>query len=254
MSVKKGKIMCISSAKGGVGKTFITTNLAAIISQLNKRVLILDFDFATGGIAVSLNVPFEKSIYNFMDDYNNNRFASFENYVTKYNDSIYIMAAPKDPRQSMKMDIRFLDILLDKASNYFDAVLIDTNHNLNEINISMMDKVDEILFVVTNDLLDLKNTRSLLSVFKDAEKSNYRILLNNSRDPFKKYFSLYDMKNLLRNNIDYNISSDMFIKNLDIYNIEGKIVAMDPKMPNIFNKDYVTFMTIAADLFGKEES
>ena len=112
-----------------------------------------------------------------------------------------------------------------------------------------MDKVDQILFVITNDLVDLKNMRSLLSVFKDIELTNYKLLLNNSRDPFKKYFSLYDMKNLLKNNIDYIITSDLFLKNIDIYNIEGKIVSLDPKMPNVFNKDYVTFMTIASDLF-----
>ncbi|MBO5096339.1 MAG: AAA family ATPase [Bacilli bacterium] len=249
MSISRGKTMCISSAKGGVGKTFITTNLAGIFAQLDKKVLILDFDLSNGAIGVTLNTPFEKNIYNFIDDYSNNRYKAFENYITRYNDNIYFLASPKDPRQSNKIDPKYIDIILDKATNLFDIVLIDTNHDFSEFNISTMDKVDQILFVITNDLVDLKNMRSLLSVFKDIELTNYKLLLNNSRDPFKKYFSLYDMKNLLKNNIDYIITSDLFLKNIDIYNIEGKIVSLDPKMPNVFNKDYVTFMTIASDLF-----
>lgn len=254
MSTKKGKTICISSSKGGVGKTFITTNLAGIFSLLNKKVLILDFDISNGAIAVTLNTPFEKNIYNFVDDYNNNRYHSFDNYITKYNEEIYFLAAPKDPRQAAKIDSRYIDIILDKAVNYFDIVLIDTSHIFNEFNISTMDKVDQILFVITNDLVDLKNMRSILSIFKDTNTKNYKILLNNSRDPFKKYFSLYDMKNLLRNNIDYTLSSDLYIKNMDAYNIEGKIISLDPKMPNVFNKDYVTLMTLASDIFKDEEN
>lgn len=247
MGRTKGKTLCVSSAKGGVGKTFIAANIAGIFSQLNKKVLIIDFDLSNGGMAVSLNLPFEKTIYNFMDDYNNNRYKDFHNYLTKYNNNISLLASPKDPRQAIKIDAKYIDIILDKATNLFDIVIIDTNHNLNEFNISTLDKVDKILFVITNELLDIKNMRSLLSVFKDVNITNYKILLNNSRDPFKKYFSLYDMKNLLRNNIDYTISSELFLKNIDIYNMEGKIVSLEPKMPNVFNRDYITLMTIATD-------
>lgn len=255
MSILRGKTLLIASAKGGVGKTFLTTNLAGIFASLNKKVLIIDFDLSCGGIAVSLNTPFEKNIYNFVDDYNNNRYKNFSNYVTKYNDEIYFLACPKDPRQAARIDSKYIDIILDKATNNFDVVLIDTNHNLNEFNISTMDKVDKILFVITNDLLDLKNMRSLLSVFKDVENTNYKILLNNSRDPFKKYFSFYDIKNLIKANIDYTISSDLFIKNIDAYQVDGKIITLDKKMPSVFNKDYVTLMTIASDLFqGDDEN
>ncbi|MEG2351617.1 MAG: ParA family protein, partial [Bacilli bacterium] len=49
------KIITVFSCKGGVGKTTMTLNLAGIYSLLNKKVLIIDFDLNSGGIAVSLN-------------------------------------------------------------------------------------------------------------------------------------------------------------------------------------------------------
>jgi len=252
MSRNRGKSLCLFSAKGGVGKTVNAINLAGIFEQLEKRVLLLDFDMTSGGIAVSLNKAFEKTIYNFVDDYNNNRYKDFKNYVTKYDDYIDVLASPRDPRQAAKIDSSYVEIILDKAVHNYDVVLIDTNHNLNEFNISILDRADEILFFVTNDPMDLKNMKSLLSIFKDIELNNYKVLLNNSRDPFKSYFSLYDIKNLLKTNIDYSLSSSLFIKNIDSYIMDGKIITLDPKMPNVFNKDYAVFMTIATDLF--EES
>ena len=256
MAGVKGKSLCISSSKGGVGKTFIVTSLAGIFASINKKVLIIDFDLSGGSIAVSLNTPFEKSLYNLIDDYDNNRYKKFEDYVTHYEKNEYIdfLAAPKDPRQATKIDSRFIEIILDKAVNNYDVVLIDTNHDLNEFNISLMDKVDQILFVLTNDIQDIKNMRNLITVFKDIDLDYYKILLNNSRDPFKKYFSMYDIKNILKTNVSYSLTPELFLKNIDLYTLEGKIVTLEPKMKNVFSKDYITFMTIATDFMESKEA
>ena len=95
--------------------------------------------------------------------------------------------------------------------------------------------------------------KSLLSIFRDLNKKNYKILLNNSRDPLKKYFTLFDMKNILKENIDYEITSEFYIKNMDAYVMNGSIITLDTKTPNVFNKDYTTLMKIAVDMLGKEK-
>ena len=254
MKKKIGKSLCLFSGKGGVGKTILTLNLAAIYSQINKHVLIVDLDLSSGGIALATNKVFDKTIYNFVDDYNNNRFKDFNDYVVKYNENIDIMPSPKDPRQASKIDSKYIEILLDKAMFHYDMVLIDTNHNLNELNLVVLDAADNILFVIENDPMDLKNMKSLLSIFKDLEKTNYKILLNNSRDPFKKYFTLYDMKTIIKNNIDYEISSEFFLKNMDSYVMNGEIPMLQPKAPNIFNKDYTTMMNLAVSFLGGDST
>ena len=73
MILMAGKIISVSSVKGGVGKTTILTNLAGIYCSLNKKVLIVDFDLYSGGVAVSLNVKNAKDIYCF-NTYRNRAF------------------------------------------------------------------------------------------------------------------------------------------------------------------------------------
>lgn len=248
MNNKKGKSLCVFSAKGGVGKTTTTLNLAGIFETVEKKVLIIDLNLSSGGVSIALNKPAEKSIFNLVDDYENNRHFNFSNYVTKYDEYIDFLSAPKDPRQASKIDSKYMDLIIDKAVYNYDVVLIDMNHTLSEINIVTLDKVDNILFVMTNDPLDLKNMKSVISVFRDLDLSNYKVLLNNSVNAYKNYFSLFDMKNIMKTNIDYTLSSNFFIRNIDDYIMGGEILTLQKKMPSIFAKEYSTFMTIAADV------
>jgi len=249
----KGISICITSAKGGVGKTITTLNLAGIYETLKKKVLIIDFDLSGGGISMALNVPELKNVYNLVDDYNNNRYQEFKNYVTKYDGAIDILASPKDPRQASKIDAKYVEIILDKAIFLYDVVLIDTNHVLNDFHVLTMDLVDKLLLLVTNDPMDVKNMRSLIAIFKDIQYQNFKVLLNNSVQPFKKYFSIYDIKNIIKANIDYVLSSDFYIKNIDSFVMNGKILTLDPKIGTLFGKDYTTLMGVATDLYTKGE-
>ena len=248
MNNKKGKSLCLFSAKGGVGKTTTSINLAGIFKLIEKKVLIIDLNLSSGGIGIALNKPSEKSIYNLVDDYENKRHFDFKNYVTKYDDDIDFLASPKDPRQAIKIDSKYMDLIIDKACYNYDIVLIDMNHTLSELNIVTLDKVDSILFLMTNDPMDIKNMKSIISVFRDLDLNNYRVLLNNSVNAYKNYFSLFDMKNVMKANIDYTLSSNFFIKNIDEYIMSGEIITLQKRMPNLFAKEYTTFMTIAADL------
>lgn len=250
MKIKKGKSLCFFSAKGGVGKSVNILNLAGIIEQLGKKVLILDMDFYSGSMAVSLNKKFDNSIYNLVDDLMNNRYNSLSDYVCKVDNYIDLLPAPKDPRDANKISSKYLVDVINKAKLEYDVVLIDTNHALNESNLTILNNVDEILFFVTNDPVDVKNMKSLISVFKDLEFDNYKVLLNNSRDPFKDYFSMYELKRLLKHDINYTLSSDLFLKDMEKHIMNGVIVSLDRKFSEIMSRDYQTFLVIATDLLG----
>lgn len=230
MKKDAAKIITIFSCKGGVGKTTTTLNLAGIYSLMDKKVLIMDLDLNSGGVAASLNVDVNKTIYNVVDDMGNNRFDGIENYVSKYNDKIDVLAAPKDPRNALKVDSKYTDLIIISAMYKYDVILIDTSHNISPISLSALDKSDNTLFMVTNDPVDLKNARSMISIFKDTEKENYKVVFNSSKDTGKDYFSLFDVKNIIKHNIDYTIDRSFYIKDIDKYVIDGKILTLDKKI------------------------
>ena len=49
-----GQIIVVTSLKGGVGKTVLSSSLSYRLAQLGKRALAVDMDLGTGGLDIAL--------------------------------------------------------------------------------------------------------------------------------------------------------------------------------------------------------
>ena len=227
MAKNNGKIISIASVKGGVGKTTMAINLAGIYYLMKKRVLIIDADFYSGGVSTWLDIRNKKDIFMMIDSMSNNRYSNIKDYVSSYNNGIDVLASPHDPRSAIKIDSKYIPMILDHS--------------------------DISLFMVTNDLIDLKNTRSIISIFKDTGKTNYLVCLNSSRDTGRDYLSLFDIRNILKCNIDYTISSSFYIKNIDKYVLNGEILTLNRNINRFHSGDINKLKKLANELIRDRE-
>ena len=248
--MNNGKIISISSVKGGVGKSTITTMLAGLYFQMKKKVLIIDMDLYSGSIGVLLDIQNKKDIFMMIDALSNNRSLELKDYVTPYNKGIDILLAPKDPRGALKIESKYIPLILDIAKRQYDIVLVDTNHILDAVNLAILDNSYMTLFVITNDVADLKNMKSLMSIFKDTDKENYLTLLNNSRDTGKDYLTKFDIRNIIKTNIDYTISKNFYIKNIDKYVLKGEILTLNSAIIKFHSGDISNMKKMATDLIS----
>lgn len=229
MALKQARVYLVTSVKGGSGKTTTTLNLAGLYSLKNKKTLIIDLDLYSGSIALLLKLDVKNDLFNIADDFNNNRFENLDDYITKYNNNIDVLAAPKDPRTASKINSRYLSVILSKAKMKYDVILIDTNHMLNEINLMAYDYSDYILYVIQNDIITAKNMRTMLAIFSDLEKNNYKVILNSSLGK-KAYFTEYDFRHMMNGNIDYTIPESFYQRNIEKYFLEGEIPLLNKKI------------------------
>ena len=169
MAINKAKVITVASVKGGSGKTTTLLSLAGIYSNLNKKVLVIDLNLYTGDISASLNLEVDKDIYSLYEDLSNNEFDNIDSYITSYNQNIKVLSSPKDPRKASKINNKFINIVLHKASLKYDIVLIDTSNILNEITLTAFDLSDQIIYVINNDLMNLKGMRTMSAIFSDMD-------------------------------------------------------------------------------------
>lgn len=240
---KVGKIITITSRKGGVGKTTTLLNLAGAYTKLAKKTLILDLDLYTSSICVSLKLDNKKNIQNIIDDITNNCFTEFKNYVVNYNENLDVLSSIKDQRKASQIDLKYVEQIINMAKHYYDVILIDTSHILVDLNIIIYDNTDIILNIISNNSIDLVNTKTFINIVKDIGFKDLRILLNESNSLNENYFSLYDIRSFIKHNIDYKLGQNLYVKNLDKYVVDGKIITLT----NLY-KDDKTFSKIALDL------
>ena len=253
MALNKAKVFTITSVKGGVGKTTTVLNLAGIYSRLEKRVLIIDLDLYSGDVASLLNINYNNDIYNLYEDMNNNKFTNLDDYVTSYNEQIKVLPAPKDPRFARKISSKILNLILYKASMKFDVILIDTNHILTDINLFSFDFSDQILYLINNDSMNLKNMKTIVSILNDMNKNNYKIILNESNDRDKNYYNKYDIKNIINKSVNYIVPSNFYIKNIDKYIIEGNILTLNDSIYKKYKEAMKIYNLIALDLLKESK-
>jgi len=254
MAIKKAKIFAITSVKGGTGKTTITLNLAYSFAKMGKKVLIIDLDLYTGGIAASLNIDNSTDLYKLVYDLNNNHFKSLSDYIVEYKDNISVIPSPKDPRTANKISSKYINGVLSRAAMGFDVVLLDTNHFMNDINLVAFDSCDEIIYVLKNNPIDFKNMKTMVSIYQDMGKDNYKIILNESVDKLNDYFSKYDIKNVIKEKIDFVIPSSFYIKNLNKYVLDGTILLESNVVKRTHKKAVKVFDTIVSSLLKEKKN
>ena len=225
MAIKQAKVITVTSAKGGTGKTTIALSLAGILSNKKLKTIIVDMDLHSGVVSASLNLKPAKDIYTLVNDYMNHGLKELEEYIIKYNDYIDVLAAPKDPRSVGKISTYYIDLILKKLKYRYDIILIDTNHIIDDINLITFDNSDNIIYVITNDLMDLKNMKTMISIYKDMNLQNYSIILNEALS--RNHLNLYEINTYLDKNIDYVLPSGSYVKNMSKILMGGKIITLE---------------------------
>ena len=94
----------------------------------------------------------------------------------------------------------------------------------------------------------------MVTLFDNLNIHKYRILLNESVNPLKQYFSFYDIKNIIKANIDYHLSNEFYITDMEKNIMDGKIITLNSKALKLYQKDYTALLNLAADIMGGQDN
>lgn len=120
----KNNILTISGPRPGVGKTFVSANLAAVIAQAGQRVLVIDADMRKGTLHNILGVSHQNGLSDVLGGK-----LSVEDVIHPVSglESMHYMVRgniPPNPAELL-MHPRFAQLLQD-MSNKYDLVIVDT--------------------------------------------------------------------------------------------------------------------------------
>lgn len=174
------EIWAISTNKGGVLKTSLTTNLAGVLSNKGKKALLIDTD-NQGNIAVSFGLnpdSIDKTIYDVLVEGTNP-----EEAIIKVDDNIDLLPANDDMsffefdvlsnREGYKHPFSLLKETFDKTDlDKWDYILVDTPPNLGLTQGNVLSFVNKVLIPFQPESYSMRSLLKILKAINDFKNSH----------------------------------------------------------------------------------
>jgi len=160
--IRTGRVVTVFSAKGGVGKTTIATNLGVYLASTGSRVLLVDLDLAFGDVAISLQLAPSRSSSDLVAMSGQLDAQGLASAVTRHDSGLDTLCAPERPTDADRIPPSMTEQLLRVAQAMYDFVIVDTPPAFTEHVLAAFDVTDVSILIATMDIPAVKNLRLVL--------------------------------------------------------------------------------------------
>jgi len=174
------RIIAVTSGKGGVGKTFVSANLAAALSRAGRRVLVLDADLGLANLDVVLNLFPKITLHDVFTGKSTLRDA-----ILPAPGGFSVLLAGSGMVEYSRMTPELRDQLqqvMQEVEPMFDHVVLDTGAGISDVVLYTVSLADEVLVVVTPEPTSLTDAYATIKVLaKGQGRRRVSLLVNQVR-------------------------------------------------------------------------
>jgi flagellar biosynthesis protein FlhG len=180
MENKSPVIASISSGKGGVGKTFVSVNIAACLAQRGKKVLIVDCDLGLANVDVMIGVNPRFTLKEVVFGDTDIDDVAMQ---TKYGfDFVPASSGAAEMVQLMYEDIEKIKEALGKLAQQYDLVILDTGAGISESVLQFNLFANKNVIVLNRELTSLTDAYATIKVIYQAfGRNSFNIIVNTAR-------------------------------------------------------------------------
>ncbi|MDF1560990.1 MAG: polysaccharide biosynthesis tyrosine autokinase [Bacteroidales bacterium] len=172
----KCPVIVVSSPVSGEGKTFVSVNLATIISMMNKKVLIVGLDLRKPRVHAILKAGNGHGMSQYLSG-----SATFEEVIvpTEIDSLWFAPSGPVPPNPAELIGSPKMAEFIAQARTQFDAVIIDTPPVGIVTDALLLSQLANVtLFVVRQRYTTRGSVQLLDEIYRKGEMSNVSILVN----------------------------------------------------------------------------
>lgn len=171
------KIVSICSGKGGTGKTFFAANFAYQLSRVGKKVLLIDLDLNFSNLNILLNHASEDVISEFFE-----QRKSLSEIVSSYDknlDLIYGDSGREDYPRISKEVLEYLFISLNRISDNYDYIILDTSAGAAELTLYQLIRSDFNIIVTSPEPTAVMDAYVIIKLLSSANYSGEKLVVVN---------------------------------------------------------------------------
>jgi pilus assembly protein CpaE len=210
--VKAGKVVTVFSTKGGVGKSVLSTNVAAALaSDYKKRTIIVDLDLEFGDVSVMLQLKPTRTIYDAAQSIDRLDAEMLKGFLVTHDSGLKALLAPIRPEEAESVTTVRIAQILDLLKTMADVVVVDTPASLSEVVLTAVERSDVVLAVATLDVPSVKNTKVSLQKLHQLGMNGNSVRLVLNRADSKVWLEPQEIERALADKIVARIPSDRLV-------------------------------------------
>lgn len=161
------RVIAVTSGKGGVGKTFVTVNMALAFARAGKRVAIFDADLGLANVHILMGVKPKLNVRHLIEDN-----YTLDDLVTVGPEGVKIISGGQGVREMANMTAEQRRVILrqlDRLEREVDILLIDTGAGISENVLRFATFADEIIVVTTPNIAAAADGYSIIKILLEME-------------------------------------------------------------------------------------
>ena len=174
---RRARILAVTSGKGGVGKTFLSANLAAALTRLGRRVLVLDADLGLANLDVVLNLQPKITLHDVFTGK-----VGLDQAILPAPGGFSVLLAGSGLVEYSRLtpEVRHqLQRIVDAVGPRFDDILLDTGAGISDVVLYAVSLADEVLVVATPEPTSMTDAYATIKVLATQQgRRNIRLVVN----------------------------------------------------------------------------
>lgn len=189
------KMILVTSAAEGEGKSFTAFNLAGSFSQSNKRTLIIDCDFRRPRIHTVMGVDKKPGLVDYLA-----KKVKLEDIIrtVRTNNLSYITSGTIPPNSAEILESRAMKNFLLEIRDFFDVIILDSPPIIAVIDAEILSKqTDGTILVISSEKTENRLLKDAVELIKNNNVNFIGTVLNNFKDRsgygyYYKYYYHYN--------------------------------------------------------------
>jgi flagellar biosynthesis protein FlhG len=179
---KRSRITAITSGKGGVGKTFVSANLAAALARQGQKVLVLDADLGLANLDVVLNLFPKITLHDVFTGK-----SSLDDAILPAPGGFSVLLAGSGmveySRMTPEVREQLQKVIADVAPR-FDRVLLDTGAGISDVVLYTVSLADDVMVVATPEPTSMTDAYATIKVLATTQgRRAVQLMVNQVRRP-----------------------------------------------------------------------
>ena len=165
---RRARVLAVTSGKGGVGKTFVSANLAAALAQRGERVLVLDADLGLANLDVVLNLYPKVTLHDVFTGK-----ATLDDAIVPAPGGFSVLLAGSGMVEYSRLTPEVREQLLDAIKTLaprFDRILLDTGAGISDVVLYAVSLADEVALVVNSEPTSMTDAYATVKVLSSQQR------------------------------------------------------------------------------------